>query len=99
MARKEAERLKLLQNYFKTIFYRDILKPYGIKARDVLDVLMNDFLERYSDVFSITRFDKRLERSAMPGNKPAIAHYLHYLQEPLFVIKDEKFSFSPCPES
>jgi hypothetical protein len=40
MANSEAERRKLLQSYFKTIFYRDILERYNVKARYVLDALM-----------------------------------------------------------
>ena len=94
-ARNEAERRKLLQNYFKTIFYRDILERYNIKARYVLDALMNDFLETYSDLFSITRFEKHLKANGLPGSKRTIANYLHYLREAFFIIANDKFSFSP----
>jgi predicted AAA+ superfamily ATPase len=90
-----AERRKLLQNYFKTIFYRDILERYNVKARYVLDAMMNDFLETYSDLFSITRFEKHLKGNGLPGSKRTIANYLHYLQEAFFIIANEKFSFSP----
>jgi len=95
MARNQAERCKLLQNYFKMIFYRDILERYNIKARYVLDAMMNDFLETYSDIFSISRFEKHLKDNGLPGSKRTIANYLHYLQEAFFVIVNDKFSFSP----
>jgi predicted AAA+ superfamily ATPase len=95
MARNEAERRKILQNYFKTIFYRDILERYNIKARYVLDAMMNDFLETYSDVFSISRFEKHLKSNGLQGSKRTIANYLHYLQEAFFIIVNDKFSFSP----
>ena len=95
MARNEDEQRKLLQNYFKTIFYRDILERYNIKARYVLDAMMNDFLETYSDVFSISRFEKHLKGNGLPGSKRTISNYLHYLQEAFFVIVNDKFSFSP----
>lgn len=94
-ARKEVEQRKLLQNYFRTIFYRDILERYNIKARYVLDALMNEFLETYSSVFSITRFEKHLKSNGLPGSKRTIANYLHYLQEAFFIIANDKFSFSP----
>ena len=94
-ARNEAERRKLLQNYFKTIFYRDILERHNIKAQYVLDALMNDFLETYSSVFSITRFEKYLKGNGLPGSKRTIANYFHYLQEAFFIIANDKFSFSP----
>ncbi|NIQ37918.1 MAG: AAA family ATPase [Proteobacteria bacterium] len=95
IARKEAERRKLLQNYFKTIFYRDILERYNIKARHVLDALMNDVLETYSNIFSITRFEKHLKGNGLPGSKRTISNYLHYLQDAFFVIANDKFSYSP----
>lgn len=94
-ARNEVEQRKLLQNYFRTIFYRDILERYNIKARYVLDALMNYFLETYSSVFSITRFEKHLKGNGLPGSKRTIASYLHYLQEAFFIIVNDKFSFSP----
>jgi len=95
MARSEAERRKILQSYFKTIFYRDILERYNVKARYVLDTLMNDVLETYSGIFSINQFEKQLKRNGIPGSKRTISNYLHYLEEAFFVIVNEKFSYSP----
>ncbi len=91
----ESQRRKLLQSYYKTIFYRDILERYNIKARYILDALMNDFLETYAGVFSITRFERHLKNHGLPGSKRTIANYLHYLKEAFFIIANEKFSFSP----
>ncbi len=95
MTPNENQRRKLLQNYYKTIFYRDILERYNIKARYILDALMNDFLETYSGIFSITRFEMHLKNNGLPGSKRTIANYLHYLEEAFFIIVNEKFSFSP----
>lgn len=95
MARKEAERRKLLQNYFKTIFYKDILERYHIKARHVLDALMSNVLETYSGIFSITRFEKHLKANSLPGSKRTISNYLQYLQDAFFIIANDKFSYSP----
>lgn len=94
-AASETERRKLLQSYFKTIFYRDILERYNIKARYVLDALMNDVVETYSTIFSITRFERHLKENGLPGSKRTIANYLLYLREAFFVIANDKFSFSP----
>ncbi|MEW5909534.1 MAG: ATP-binding protein [Thermodesulfobacteriota bacterium] len=95
MAEAGMEQRKILQNYFKTIFYRDILERYNIRARYVLDALMNDILENYATIFSISRFEKQLKSNDLPGSKRTIANYCSYLIEALFVISNEKFSFSP----
>ena len=95
MAGSESEQLKLLQSYFRTVFYKDILERYNIKARYVLDAMMNDILENYASPFSITRFERQLKSSDLPGSKRTISNYLQYLTEAFFIIANEKFSFSP----
>lgn len=89
------EQRKLLQSYFKTVFYKDILERYNLKARYVLDALMNDILENYAGLLSISRFEKQLKSNDLPGSKRTIANYFNYLAEAFFVIANEKFSFSP----
>ena len=86
---------KLLQSYFHKIFYRDILERYHIKARYVLDALMREILEAFSETFSIGQFEKQLKNNDLPGSKRTIANYLHYLQEAFFIIANDKFAYSP----
>jgi len=86
---------KLLQSYFHTIFYRDVLERYHIKARYVLDALMREILEAFSETFSIGQFEKQLKNNDLPGSKRTIANYLHYLQEAFFIIANDKFAYSP----
>jgi predicted AAA+ superfamily ATPase len=95
LARDHAERLGLLQNYFRTIFYRDLLERHNIRARHLLEALMAEMLESYASVFSISRYEKALKGSGLPGSKRTVANYLHHLQESFFVIANEKFSPSP----
>ena len=95
MLTTSSERRRLLQSYFRTIFYRDILDRYHIKARYVLDALMREILEAFSETFSISRFEKHLKNSGLPGSKRTVANYLHYLQEAFFIIANEKFAYSP----
>jgi predicted AAA+ superfamily ATPase len=56
---------------------------------------MNDILENYAGIFSITRFEKQLKSNDLPGSKRTIANYFHYLTEAFFIIANEKFYFSP----
>ncbi len=94
-AGSDIERNKLLKSYYKTIFYRDIIERYNIKARYILDALMNEFLETYSGTFSISKFEKHLKANSLAGSKRTIANYFHYLQEAFFIITNDKFSYSP----
>lgn len=94
LSKTRTEQRKILQGYFRTIFFRDILDRYNIKARSVLDALMNDVLENYADIFSIARFEKQLRSNDMPCSKRTISNYVSYLKEAFFIISHERFSFS-----
>jgi len=95
LAPTPTERRQLLQNYFRTIFYRDIVDRYGIRTRSILEALMGELLENYSTLFSISRFEKGLKANGLPGSKRTISNYFGYLQEAFFLIANEKFAHSP----
>jgi predicted AAA+ superfamily ATPase len=90
----EAARRRLLQSYFDTIFYKDILDRHGIRARYLLDMVMKNMLESYASAFSISAFEKHLKGHGLAGSKRSIADYLRYLEEAFFLIVVEKFDFS-----
>lgn len=95
-ARDDAtERRQLLQNYYRTIFYRDIVDRYNIKAKHLLEAMMRYCLNTYSEVFSISSFEKHLKASGQPGSKRTISNYLQYMADAFFLIVNEKYSFSP----
>jgi hypothetical protein len=89
------DKRELLQTYYRTIFYRDILERYNIKAKAVLEAVMRYSLNMFSDLFSISMLEKELKRHKLPGSKQTISNYLGYLQEVFFLVAHEKFSYSP----
>lgn len=91
----EAAKRRLLQSYFDTIFYKDVLDRHGIRARQLLDIVMKNILESYAAAFSISAFEKQLKEHGLAGSKRSIADYLRYLEEAFFLIALEKFDFSP----
>lgn len=89
------ERKRLLQNYYRTVFYRDILERYNIRAKSVLETLMQYCMHTSSELFSISKFEKRLRASDLPASKRTISNYFSYLCEAFFLIANQKFSYSP----
>jgi predicted AAA+ superfamily ATPase len=89
------EKRELLQTYYRTIFFRDILERYNVKAKTLLEAVMRYSLNTFSDLFSISMFEKELKRQQLPGSKQTISNYLGYLQEVFFLTAHEKFSYSP----
>lgn len=88
------EKRELLQTYYRTIYYRDILERYNIKAKYVLEAVMSYSLNTFSDLFSISAFAKHLKQHQLPGSKQTISNYLRYLQEAFFMIAHDKYSYS-----
>ena len=95
LAATSTEQRNLLRNYFRTIFYRDVVERYNIRARSVLEALMGELLESSACLFSIGRFEKSLKNSGLPGTKQTVSNYLNFLQEAFFIFAHEKFSHSP----
>lgn len=91
----ERAKRRLLQTYFDMTFYRDVLDRYGIRARDLLDLLMRNMLEGFASTFSISAFEKQLKAHGLSGSKRSIADYVRYLEEAFFVTGCEKFDYSP----
>jgi predicted AAA+ superfamily ATPase len=89
-----AERRQTLQTYFRTIFYKDIVERKNVKAKHVLDAMMRSCLAAYSELFSVSAFEKSLRGAGTPGSKRTIANYLQYLEEAFFILVHEKYSFS-----
>jgi len=89
------ERRELLQNYYRTIFYRDIIEQYNIKAQHLLEAMMRYCLNTYSELFSISSFEKHLKGNGQPGSKRTISNDLQYMADAFFLIMNEKYSYSP----
>ncbi len=88
------ERRQLIQNYYRTIFYHDILDRYRIKAKHLIEAMMSFCLYQSASLFSISSFEKALKLDGRSGSKRTLANYLVYLKEAFFIITSEKFSYS-----
>jgi len=89
------ERKQLLQSYYQTVFYKDLLERHNIKAQYVLNAMMHYCLNLYADLFSISAFERSLKATGESGSKRTIANYLHYLRDAFVLISAEKYSASP----
>lgn len=89
------EKRELLQSYYRTLFYHDIIERYNIKSRSILEILMSYCIEAYAELFSISGFAKYLHDYDLAVSKKTISNYLNYLRDAFFIILNDKFSFSP----
>jgi predicted AAA+ superfamily ATPase len=85
---------QLLQSYFQTTYYRDILERYDVRAKESLESLMRHAVDQAGDLFSISAFTAILRTRGIEASKRTIANYLGYLEDAFFVILSEKFARS-----
>lgn len=93
--KKETEKIKIIENYYKTIFYKDILERYSIKSKFLFEYLMKYVVNTYASIFSLGKFYQYIQSQKIEWSKKTLANYLNYLQDAFFVIGVSKFSFSP----
>ncbi len=86
---------KTLENYYETIFYKDVLERHSIKARFLFEYLMKYVLDSYATTFSIGKFHEYLVNQKIEWSKKTLANYFHHLEEAFFMISVDRFSFSP----
>ena len=89
-----ADKRKLLQNYYNTVFHCDIIERHGIKAEHLLDRMMRCVLENYTEQFSVSKFERQLKAAGLHGSKRTLANYLRFLEGAFFILRSERFSYS-----
>ena len=87
-------RRRVLQSYFQTTYYKDILERYEIRAKETLESLMRHAVDQAGDLFSISAFTAALKGRGIEASKRTIANYLGYLEDAFFVILSEKYARS-----
>lgn len=89
------EKRSILQSYYQTLFYKDILERYDIRSNHLLESMMSYCIETMGELFSISRFAGMISESGLPASKKTISNFLDYLQEAFFLIANQKYDFSP----
>lgn len=95
LEKEEKYKIQTLENYYKTIFYKDILERFNIKSKYLFEYFMKYVTNSFSSIFSLWKIYNFIQSQKIAGSKKTLANYLHYLSESFFIIPVSKFSFSP----
>ena len=91
----EERKRTLLEEYYATIFYKDLLERHTIQDKKAVECLMHYFLNTYSNLFSASKFEIYLKNLWIKVSKATLLKYVDYIQESFFTISCPKFSRSP----
>jgi len=89
LEKDEKKKNQLLQFYFDTIIYRDIIKRRGIRSSAKMEKMINYFLQNISNLANFSKVGKTVFLST-----DSITEYVKYLQDAFFVFSLSLFSFS-----
>jgi hypothetical protein len=91
----ELQKRKLLNEYYSTTYYKDVIDRYNIRDKKLLESFMTYVLNTYSSILSITKLEKHLKSEWIGWSKATLGRYLSYLKEAFFIIDCPKFGYSP----
>lgn len=83
------KKTQLLQFYYDTIVYRDIIRRRGIRNPDKMERLINYFLQNISNPANFLRIGREVSLST-----DSVGEYVKYLQDAFFIFSVPLFSFS-----
>jgi len=90
---EENERIKLriLQEYFNTIFIRDLIERYKIRNISFLKTMIKFLIANISNYFSISKYHRGIVQKYNLSKK-TILNYLSYLEDVNFIFTIKKYS-------
>ena len=91
--RKEIK-IKILQSYYNTIFYKDLVERFKIDNLSLLDVFLKYNLKNISKYLSISKTYNYLKSAGYKCSKQTLLNYLKYATEVFFLFPVEIFSYS-----
>jgi len=85
----KTKKVQLLQFYYDTIVYRDIIRRREIRNPDKMEKLINYFLQNISNPANFLKIGKQTSLST-----DSVSEYVKYLQDAFFIFSVPLFSFS-----
>lgn len=77
-------KLDIIDEYLKSMIYRDILERYKIKNINLMRLLIQQLIKHYSQEFTIYKFNNFLKSNGYASSTSVISKYLDILTEVFF---------------
>ena len=77
----ETFRLKILQDYFNLILYKDLIERYKIRNHSLLKYLLKFLFSNNANPFSVNKFYRDSKSQGYVSSKDSLHNYLSYLED------------------
>lgn len=91
---KKSTKGRLLQDYFNTIFYRDLVERYRIKNSNLLRQLLNSLMMNLSAPISFNKIENDFKSRGMKLSRATLSSYARYVEDIFFGFFIELYSES-----
>jgi predicted AAA+ superfamily ATPase len=81
LACSESLRIRILQDYFNMILYRDLIDRYDIRNHSLIKYLLKSLLSNNANPFSVNKFANDSKSQGYRFSKDSIHNYISYLQD------------------
>lgn len=81
LACSESLRVRILQDYFNMILYRDLIDRYDIRNHSLIKYLLKSLLSNNANPFSVNKFVNDSKSQGYRFSKDSIHNYISYLQD------------------
>lgn len=87
-------KVKIINEYFNMVVYRDIVERYKIKNTNLIKWLIQLLSSSFSKEFSINKVYLTLKSKGLKVSKNTLYSYLSMLEDSIFVFFPSKFDYS-----
>lgn len=84
---------ELLKEYYKVMFYRDLIEHYKIKNVKLLEDYLTVVIDQTCSHFSISSTAKKLEEFGYSLSKNTLANFSKYAQEIFLIFEVKKYAY------
>jgi len=94
LAEDKAFRVRILQDYFNTVFYRDLVERYGIQNTELLRLWLNTLVANTSSLINFSKIENDFKSRGMKLSKATLSYFAGYVEDAYFGFFVELFSES-----
>ena len=98
LAADPLDKTKLLKEYLRAMFFRDLVERYGMTNIALFDALADKLFSSFSTRLSLTAFYRQY-KDLFPFSKDLLFQYFHNFEESMLIFAVRKFSESSCKRS
>ncbi len=94
LGKEDPIKIRILQEYFELVFYRDIVERHKIRNYTLMKELMRYLVNNFASLFSIMGYYSLLKSSGQKIGKDTVCEYVSWLEDVNFVRFVQFYDYS-----